>query len=429
MLAFGNRNCHRDGLLNTGFRPTTRYSSLSRYFRLMLATAEIMASTETFLGARPARDPDYRGENAALRLLAEEIAHNPETVLHRLCEQVLDVCGAESAGVSLLLGSGADADFYWPAIAGAWAAFEGGGMPRSASPCGIVLEADSTLIFHDVEIHFPAAAVGSPRIAEILLAPFRVDGEPIGTVWAILHSDVKRFDSEDRRLLESLARFAGAAYQTTQANKAARDARAQLSLVNHELAHRLKNMLAMIMAVASQTLKDVTEREAVEAFKDRLQALGAAHDILVDQSWVAAPMRIIADSVVGQLGVAERVTIEGPDVTLGPRAALSLSLMLHELATNAIKYGALSVPEGRIEFGWLIDDEPDTVLIAHWNERGGPLVKPPERKGFGSRLIGMGLIGRGSVKLDFDTEGLSAEFEAPLRLAQEMGREENLRGS
>lgn len=394
----------------------------------MLAPAEIIASTESFLDARPSRDPDYRGENAALRLLAEEIAHNPEKVLHRLCDQVVEVCGAESAGVSLLLAGGDDADFYWPAITGAWAPFEGGGMPRAASPCGIVLEADSSLIFHNVEIDFPAAAVGSPRIAEILLAPFRVNGEPIGTVWAIMHSDAKRFDSEDRRLLESLARFAGAAYQTTSANKAAREARAQLSLVNHELAHRLKNMLAMIMAVASQTLKDVTEREAVEAFKDRLQALGAAHDILVDQSWAAAPLRIVAESVIGQLGEKQRVTITGPDVTLGPRAALSLSLMLHELATNAIKYGALSVSDGRIEFGWVVNDDPDGTLVAHWNERGGPLVTPPEHKGFGSRLIGMGLLGRGGVKLNFDTEGLSAEFEAPLRLAQEMGREESLRG-
>ncbi|WP_447752137.1 sensor histidine kinase [Sphingopyxis fribergensis] len=392
----------------------------------MTATADIAASTEALLEARAVREPDYQLENAALRLVAEELSHSPETVLRRLCEQVLVVCGAESAGVSLLEDKETGGNFYWPAIAGLWSAYEGGGMPRSESPCGVVLERNRTLIFHDVEIEFPAAAVASPRITELLLAPFRIDGVPVGTVWALMHSDAKRFDSEDRRLLESLARFAAVAYQTTRANEATHAARAQLSLVNHELAHRLKNMLTMVMAVASQTLKGVTERDAVEAFKDRLQALGSAHDILVDQSWSEAPVRVIAERVIGQLGEAHRIDIAGPDVMFGPRAALSLSLMLHELGTNAIKYGALSVPDGRISFGWEIGGGDEEQLKARWQESGGPEVTPPQQTGFGSRLIGMGLIGRGCVKLSYDPEGLLAEFEAPLRLAREIGREENL---
>lgn len=185
-------------------------------------------------------------------------------------------------------------------------------------------------------------------------------------------------------------------------------------------------MLTMVMAVASQTLRDVTERDAVEAFKDRLQALGSAHDILVDQTWVEAPIRMIAERVIGQLGEAGRVAIAGPDLMLGPRAALALSLMLHEFGTNAMKYGALSAPSGTISFSWDVVKGEEEMLVARWQEAGGPPVSEPATKGFGSRLIGMGLIGRGSVRLSYPHDGLSAEFDAPLRLAREMGREENM---
>lgn len=397
---------------------------LRKEMSTMTETDDIVASTEMHLQSRPYRDPDLKVEILALRRLAAAMAHRPDQVLHALCEEVMETCGAESAGISLLQDVDSDGDFYWPAVAGIWAQYEGGGMPRSASPCGVVLKRDSSLIFRDVETQFPAAAEASPRIAEILLSPFRLNGRPIGTIWAIMHSDAKRFDREDKRLLESIAEFASAAYQMAYATTDARQARAQLSLVNDELAHRLKNMLAMVMAIASQTLKDVAERDAVEAFQLRLQALGSAHDILLDQTWVAAPVRLIVERVIANLGQAGRVTISGPDVTLGPKAALSLSLILHELSTNAIKYGALASGNGRVSFGWHITEERDPQFVAHWEEQGGPAVITPTRKGFGTRLIGMGLIGRGSVELSYPVIGVQASFTAPLRLAQHDGLEE-----
>lgn len=388
---------------------------------MMTINGDIAASTEAILRARISRAPDHGVENVALRRLAEDMAVRPATVLQTLCEQVMIVCGAESAGVSLLE-SQDSADFTWPAITGRWAPYTGGGMPRSASPCGVVLQQNRSLIFHDVEQQFPAAAAAVPRIAEILLAPFRIGGQPIGTVWAIVHSDVKRFDREDQRLLESLATFAAAAYQMASASKAASTAEAQLKLANHELAHRLKNMLTMVMAIASQTLKGVTERDAVSAFQHRLQALGTAHDILLDQTWVAAPVELITRRVLEAFGGDGRITFGGPDVTLGPRSALSLSLILHELGTNALKYGALSSTEGRVSFHWAVSDSDDPQLTAVWREENGPTVTTPTRKGFGSRLIGMGLIGSGGAKLAYLPDGVTAEFSASLRLAQDQGR-------
>lgn len=385
---------------------------------------DILASTEALLRSRPSREPDYKSENEAVRRLTEEMAERPDKVLRILCEQILAVCGAESAGVSLLKTIDAESDFYWPAICGVWAPFEGGGMPRSASPGGFTLAYNQPLIFHDVEKQFPAAAGVEPRIAEILLAPFRVNGVPIGTIWAIMHSDAKRFDGEDRRLLESLARFAGVAYQMTKAEKEASEARAQLSVVNHELGHRLKNMLAMVMAIASQTLKGVSDRHAVDAFEARLQALGQAHDILLEQTWTAAPIRIVAEGVLEMLGMIDRVDYDGPEVMLGPRAALALSMALHELGTNAIKYGSLSVPEGWASFRWTATNDDEPRLLATWQEEDGPPVSSPKRQGFGTRLIKMGLIGSGGVSLSYPITGIQADFEAPLRLVQEQGRKE-----
>lgn len=130
-------------------------------------------------------------------------------------------------GVSLLR---EDTDeFVWPAIAGAWSPFVGGSMPRSASPCGKVIDHNEVLIFRDVLAQFPATGQATPAIEEILLAPFHRDGVPIGTVWAVSHNPERVFDTEDARVLASLARCAAAAYHTTSAHRSARQSRESLN--------------------------------------------------------------------------------------------------------------------------------------------------------------------------------------------------------
>ena len=110
----------------------------------------------------------------------------------------------------------------------------------------------------------------------------------------------------------------------------------------------------------------------------------------------------------------------GPDVTIGPRATLALTLMLHELATNAAKYGALTAPEGQVAVTWAVRRDGDKdVLNLSWVERGGPPAVEPTRKGFGSRIIRMGLTGSGGVQLRYEAEGLSVQATAPLYQIQE----------
>lgn len=192
----------------------------------------------------------------------------------------------------------------------------------------------------------------------------------------------------------------------------------QRNILNQELSHRMKNMLTMVQAIARQTLKGVTERDAVTSFDQRLLALSSAHDVLLQGSVLAAPLALTAERVLAAMGVGDRIDLAGPPITFGPRATLALSLLLHELGTNALKYGALSAHEGRVALTWSVEGFGDAaILTLRWAEQGGPPAMEVGRKGFGSRLIGMGLLGTGGATIRYRDIGLVAEFTASLERA------------
>jgi PAS domain S-box-containing protein len=192
-------------------------------------------------------------------------------------------------------------------------------------------------------------------------------------------------------------------------------AEARQRLLINELNHRVKNTLAIVQAIARQSFRpNATPRDAVEAFEGRLAALSAAHDVLTRQSWEAAAIGVIvAEAVAPHHGGDGRLTVEGPSVDLEPKTAVALGLAMHELATNAVKHGALSTPAGRVEVRWTT---AGGLLDLTWRETGGPAVSPPRRKGFGARLLEQGLAEelRGSVRLEFLPEGLVCRVEAAL---------------
>jgi two-component sensor histidine kinase len=200
----------------------------------------------------------------------------------------------------------------------------------------------------------------------------------------------------------------------TSAADAATKARQELSLVNLELAHRLKNLLAVVAAIASSSLRTVTPRIDVATFNSRIRALAAAQDMLIGEARGVADLSALASSVAGNLCDSNQIEISGPPLAVGPSAALSLSLILHELVTNALKYGALSTSNGRASFVWSITEDDPPKIEARWEERGGPIVEAPHQKGFGTRLISMGLIGQGDAQVFFRPEGLQVALSAPL---------------
>jgi PAS domain S-box-containing protein len=178
-----------------------------------VAPLESILCTEE-LRRRPSRSPDHEKENSALVALCSALADSPRTILQTLADKVLDVLGADSAGLSLLTKDGER--FYWAAIAGAWRQHIGGGTPRDFGPCGDVLDRNIPMLFSHWERRYPYLSLATPLADEGLLAPFYVNGKSVGTIWAIAHTNRRKFDAEDLRLLESMGRFASAAYQLVE---------------------------------------------------------------------------------------------------------------------------------------------------------------------------------------------------------------------
>ena len=188
-------------------------------------------------------------------------------------------------------------------------------------------------------------------------------------------------------------------------------------LLINELNHRVKNTLATVQSIAAQTLRSAPDLpQAREAFEARLLALAAAHDLLTAESWHGARLSDVVASTMAPFETERRPQISrsGPAVWLSAQRALALSMALHELATNAVKYGALSVPEGRVTIRWTVSD--DHRLTLSWVEKDGPPVKPPERSGFGTRLLQRSLARElgGDVVFTFAPDGVRCEIRCKI---------------
>jgi two-component sensor histidine kinase len=200
-------------------------------------------------------------------------------------------------------------------------------------------------------------------------------------------------------------RFSGSAIDITH-RKTAED---QKQLLIEELSHRVKNTFASIQAIAAQTLRSAGPD--LETFQSRLLALSRAHDVLLQGGWKPSSIVSLVGKVLRLDVEGARFEIDGPDMTINASAALSVSLLLHEMATNAVKYGALSVDGGKVEVRWSVHGQ---LFELDWKESGGPPAKAPHSRGFGSRLIAMGIAGSRMTELDYSAEGLRARFQGPL---------------
>lgn len=223
------------------------------------------------------------------------------------------------------------------------------------------------------------------------------------------------------------------------AHRALRESEAQLrakeeqqKLLNYELTHRVKNILAIVQSLAYQTLRNAdTMAEGCAAFEGRLCALAKAHGLLIDNACAGADLRNVISEVIGPFHEGtthSRFSIEGPQFWLHPKAVVTFSMALHELATNSVKYGALSSETGSVELSWGVSRDEGQTFELTWVESGGPPVEMPRRRGFGSRLLEQGVaqeIG-GQVRMLFAREGLVCTINAPLDEIRE--REGNVPG-
>jgi two-component sensor histidine kinase len=191
-------------------------------------------------------------------------------------------------------------------------------------------------------------------------------------------------------------------------------------LLINELNHRVKNTLATVQSIASQTLRNTgTAAEAKEAIEGRLIALSRAHDVLTREHWEGADLYEIVEQAVAPYSnrSEDRLHLSGPRARVSPRMALALAMALQELATNAVKYGALSTATGAIRITWEVDGTaPAAGLHLRWEETGGPPVQTPVRRGFGTRLIERSLAQdlNGDVRIEFAPTGVICTVHAPI---------------
>jgi DNA-binding transcriptional MerR regulator len=241
---------------------------------------------------RPWRPPDHEKENSALVALTSALADSPRTILQTLADKVLEILHADSAGLSLLTKD--EKRFYWAAIAGAWRPHIGGGTPRDFGPCGDVLDHNIPMLFTHWERRYPYLSTAMPLADEGLLVPFYVNGKAVGTIWAIAHNNRRKFDAEDLRLLESMSRFASAAYQAVESIEdlkleiASREkAETELSELNdgleaqvrvrtEELEQRNKQLADARARLAEEKLR-LERSEAYMAEAQRLSHTGSWH--------------------------------------------------------------------------------------------------------------------------------------------------------
>jgi two-component system CheB/CheR fusion protein len=271
--------------------------------------------------------------------------------------------------------------------------------------------------------------IGKP--ITILIPPDRLDEEP-GILERIVRGEHidhyetirRRKDGSSVEISLTVSPIKDASGRIVGASKIARDiserrrAQEQQDFLVGEMKHRVKNTLATVQAVAMQTLQR-TPGDEREAFIARLHALAKAHDLLSLKSWDRAQLRDVVGTALGAFQEAHRTRflIEGPDdIWLEANRALLLAMALHELATNAVKYGALSNESGQVHVAWsLPNGSGSKQLIFCWEERGGPPVAPPGQKGFGSRLIERALqAGLGTARLAFDPQGVTCILDVTL---------------
>jgi PAS domain S-box-containing protein len=239
------------------------------------------------------------------------------------------------------------------------------------------------------------------------------NGAVLGT-FAMYHREPRSPTEQDLALVHVITRTAALIIERNRAEDQRKRFERHQQLLVGELNHRVKNTLAIVQSLVHQTFHGShAPDEAIGRFEGRLEALAGAHNLLTRKNWESASISEVVEGAIAPFCSPIRCSIEGPEVAIPPQTAVSLALAIHELATNASKYGALSNNSGTIAVRWRVEDGK---LDLTWTERGGPPVAKPEKRGFGTRMIERTLAAEfgGAVELGFAPEGLTCRVVAKL---------------
>jgi two-component sensor histidine kinase len=382
------------------------------------------------LARRHAPPIDFLIEKQAIQELASRMGQQPEAVLPRFVELAMQLTGSVSAGLSLFEPYPSPGVFRWRYLRGSLAAFENATTPRDFSPCGITLDRKGPVLSLHPERFYDWIAEANIVVPEVLLVPFYLgSAEPMGTLWIVAEHE-GHFQAEHARIATELASFVGIALKMLRTEKRLQAALKQQEMLTEEMSHRVKNLFAVSDAIVRMALKTASSKEDLaQVLTGRFHALASAHGLIrrsfrpQDAQPTVANLGELVHAVLQAHDRAaagpSRFVITGPSFPCGELALNGIALVIHELATNALKYGALSCDEGRIDIHWTIDD--GTALFI-WREHGGPaLSEPPQFSGFGSRLLRdtVEVQFRGALSRFWNSEGLQIHIQIPLeRLSQ-----------
>lgn len=368
--------------------------------------------SSALLDRRPS-DPDYLTEKLALQDLALQMAEHPQDVLPRLVGLAMEICDATSAGVSVL--EPESGEFRWFGLKGILSAFEGAKTPRDNSPCGVCLDRTAPVLMERPERVYSWIADANITVPEVLLVPLVTKGlSAMGTLWVVAE-DEGHFNESHARVLVDLSTFAAMALRMIQTEERLQLSFQQQETLAREMSHRVKNLFALANGMIRITARNVeTKDQLVEKLTGRIQALADANALVRRSFSDTLPERVDLSELLRRILRPHdhgKSSIEGPPLSIGERATNGLALIFHELATNAAKYGALSVEGGSVAVVWTAHE---TELHLQWREADGPVTKQPQNDGFGTRLIAMTVQGfGGSIRYSWRHEGLIAELQMP----------------
>jgi two-component sensor histidine kinase len=380
------------------------------------------------LDHRTPNKADYLKEKLALQDLAARMAEQPEHVLPRFVDLAMEMTGGVSAGLSLYEENPAPGVFRWRYLRGILSPFEEATTPRDFSPCGVTLDRNAPVLSLHPERVYTWISDASIVVPEVLLVPLYLGGAtPLGTLWIVSEKE-GHFNRGHARVMTELAAFVGIALRMLKTEQRLKESLEQQETLTKEMSHRLKNLFAVTAGIVRFSEKAAsTPAEMSRILSGRLAALAEANALV---------RRTFSDkAVTGRIDLAEllekimsphaaaparreRFISRGPQVLLGERATNGLALVLHELATNAAKYGALKLEDGVVQLSWQANGGR---LAIDWAERGGPpIARPPHATGFGTRLSESTVVGQfgGHLTYDWRPEGLAVKISVPIENLQ-----------
>jgi two-component sensor histidine kinase len=349
------------------------------------------------LSARLPKNTDYFREKIALQDLASRMADQPEDILPRFVDLALEMTGGVSAGLSLYEQQPGNGVFRWKYLRGALASFEGATTPRDFSPCGITLDQCAPVLCVHPERFYDWIAEADITIPEVLLVPLFLGGSaPLGTLW-IVSDRPGHLDSGHARAMTELASFVGIALRMLRSEQRLQNALQEQEMLAKEMSHRVKNLFAITDSMIRLSARHATSKqELAEGLSGRLHALARAHalvrrnfaktEAVTSNGFGLADLirAIVEPHEYLSLGDKSRFFIDGPAIECSEQATNSVALVFHELATNAAKYGALTVDEGCVDITWRVEEGN---VAMRWREHGGPgPTSAPATHGFGSEL-------------------------------------------